>query len=172
MSKPSDADNATAWLAEVLYADLQRLARRERRQANGGGTLGTTALVHEAYLKLARSGVFESEAHFLNTAALAMRQVLVSHARARLRDKRNAGQPLLDIDAVDLLAESDERVVALDEALTALEQESPRLARIVECRYFAGYSEEEAARALGISVRTAQRDWVTAKALLYEALGE
>lgn len=173
MSKPPEADNATAWLVEVLYADLQRLARRERRQMNARGeTLGTTALVHEAYLKLARSGVFESEAHFLNTAALAMRQVLVGYARSRLRDKRNAGQPLLDVDAVDILAESDERVIALDEALSALEKESPRLARIVECRYFAGYSEEEAALALGISVRTAQRDWVTAKALLYEALGE
>lgn len=173
MPKPSDADNATAWLVEVLYADLQRLARRERRHADArGGTLGTTALVHEAYLKLARSDVFESEAHFLNTAALAMRQVLVGYARSRLRDKRNAGQALLDVDAVDILAEGDERVVALDEALSALEKESPRLARIVECRYFAGYSEAEAARALGISVRTAQRDWIAAKALLYEALGE
>lgn len=173
MDGPPAADNPTALLVEVFYADLQRLARRERRRVDGRSeTLSTTALVHEAYLKLARRDVFESEAHFLNTAALAMRQVLVGHARARLRDKRNAGQPLLDADAVELLAESDERVVALDEALTALEKESPRLARIVECRYFAGYSEQETALALGISVRTAQRDWVAAKALLYEALGQ
>lgn len=172
MATPPDADNATAWLVEVLYADLQRLARRERRRADGRvETLSTTALVHEAYLKLARRDAFESEAHFLNTAALAMRQVLVGYARSRLRDKRNAGQPLVDVDAVDILAESDERIVALDEALQRLEKEAPRLARIVECRYFAGYSEAEAALALGISARTAQRDWVTAKALLYEALG-
>ncbi|HEU4663802.1 MAG TPA: ECF-type sigma factor [Dokdonella sp.] len=172
MPTPPDTDNATAWLVEVLYADLQRLARRERRRADGRAeTLSTTALVHEAYIKLARRDAFESEAHFLNTAALAMRQVLVGYARSRLRDKRNAGQPLVDVDAVDILAESDERIIALDEALQRLEQEAPRLARIVECRYFAGYSEAEAALALGISPRTAQRDWSTAKALLYEALG-
>jgi len=175
MSDPSplSSDQATELLVQVLYADLQRLARRERRRAGGGPaeTLSTTALVHEAYLKLARQNVFESEAHFLNTAALAMRQVLVSHARARLRSKRNPGKPLLDVDAVEVLAESDERIVALDDALLALEQSSPRLARIVECRYFAGYSETETALALGVSERTVQRDWAIAKALLYEAVG-
>jgi RNA polymerase sigma factor (TIGR02999 family) len=166
------SDQATELLVQVLYADLQRLARRERRRAGGGPaeTLSTTALVHEAYLKLAKQNLFENEAHFLNTAALAMRQVLVSHARTRLRVKRNPGQPLLDVEAVDVLTESDERLVALDEALLALEQSSPRLARIVECRYFAGYSETETALALGLSERTVQRDWVMAKALLYEAL--
>jgi len=175
MSDPSSRSNdqATELLVQVLYADLQRLARRERRRAGGGPaeTLSTTALVHEAYLKLARQNVFESEAHFLNTAALAMRQVLVSHARNRLRAKRNPGRPLLDIDVVDILAESDERIVALDDALLALEQSAPRLARVVECRYFAGYSETETALALGVSERTVQRDWAMAKALLYEAVG-
>lgn len=171
-SAPPAADHATQLLAEVLYADLQRLARRERRRGGGAPeTLGTTALVHEAYLKLARQDLFGSRAHFLNTAALAMRQVLVSHARARLRGKRNAGQEPLDIDAVDILAESDERILALNDALDELERKTPRLARVVECRYFAGYSETETALALGISERTVQREWAMAKALLYETLG-
>ncbi|MEP7043188.1 MAG: ECF-type sigma factor [Dokdonella sp.] len=161
-------------LVQVLYEDLQRLARRERRRTHGRAaeTLSTTALVHEAYLKLAKREAFQSHAHFLNTAALAMRQVLVTHARRRQRSKRNEGQPLLDIDAVDILVESDERILALDEALMGLEMTAPRLARIVECRYFAGYSEAETALALGLSERTVQRDWVMAKALLYEAIGQ
>jgi len=159
-------------LARMFYADLKRLARRERGRAfPRAATLETTALVHEAYLKLSRHGVFEGQAHFLNTAALAMRQVLVSHARARLRHKRDPGRALLDIDTVEVLAESDERIVALDEALAELERQQPRLARLVECRYFAGYSDAETALALGVSERTVQRDWAIAKALLYEALG-
>ncbi|MBO9662572.1 ECF-type sigma factor [Dokdonella sp.] len=166
------SDQAVELLVKLFYADLQRIARRERgRSTSPSETLGTTALVHEAYLKLARQGVFEDRAHFLNTAALAMRQVLVSHARSRLRDKRGGGQAPLDIDEVDVLAESDERIAALDDALNALEQISPRLARVVECRYFAGYSEKETALALGVAERTVQRDWMMAKALLYESLG-
>lgn len=165
-------DKAVELLVEVFYGDLRRLARRERGRAAGSSeTLGTTALVHEAYIRLARQGVFGDRAHFLNTAALAMRQVLVSHARARLRDKRGGGQPAIDIDLVDVLAESDERIAALDDALNALERSAPRLARVVECRYFAGYSERETALALGVAERTVQRDWNMAKALLYEALG-
>jgi len=165
-------DKAVELLVELFYGDLRRLARRERgRAVASSGTLGTTALVHEAYIRLARQGVFEDHAHFLNTAALAMRQVLVSHARARLRDKRGGGQVAIDIDLVDVLAESDERIAALGDALDALERSAPRLARVVECRYFAGYSERETALALGIAERTVQRDWNMAKALLYEALG-
>lgn len=159
-------------LAQMFYADLKRLARRERGRAGyPAPTLETTALVHEAYLKLARQDRFQGQAHFLNTAAMAMRQVLVGHARARLRHKRNPGAAPLDIDRVEVLAESDERIVALDRALAELERAQPRLARIVECRYFAGYSEQETARALALSERTVQRDWAVAKALLYEALG-
>lgn len=172
-SDPLSGDRVTQLLGEVLYADLQRLARRERRRGGRAApeTLRTTALVHEAYLKLARHNVFESRAHFLNTAALAMRQVLVSHARTRLRGKRNPGQAPLDIEAVDILVESDERILALHEALIDLEQKAPQLARVVECRYFAGHSDAETALALGISERTVQREWATAKALLYEKLG-
>ncbi|MFC4820402.1 ECF-type sigma factor [Dokdonella ginsengisoli] len=169
---PPSNDQAVELLVKLFYADLQRIARRERgRLASPAATLGTTALVHEAYLKLARQGAFKDHAHFLNTAALAMRQALVSYARARLREKRGGGQAAVDIETVDILAASDERLIALDEALNTLEQTSPRLARVVECRYFAGYSEKETALALGIAERTVQRDWTMAKALLYEALG-
>lgn len=166
------SDQATELLVQVLYADLQRVAHRERRRKNGAAeTLDTTALVHEAYLKLAQRDVFKSRAHFLNTAALAMRQVLATHARARLRSKRGCGDANFDIESVDALVESDERIVALDEALTTLEHSAPRLARVVECRYFAGYTDAETALALGVTERTVERDWVMAKALLYEALG-
>lgn len=164
-------DQATELLVQVLYADLQRVAHRERRRKHGAETLGTTALVHEAYLKLAQRNVFKSRAHFLNTAALAMRQVLATHARARLRSKRGGGEINLDIDSVEVLVEADERIIALDEALTRLEERAPRLARVVECRYFAGYTDAETALALGVTERTVERDWVMAKALLYEALG-
>ncbi|HEY0178820.1 MAG TPA: ECF-type sigma factor [Dokdonella sp.] len=174
MSEPTrlSNDHAAELLVQVLYADLQRLARRERRRTGSpGATLNTTALVHEAYLKLAKHGGFESRAHFLNTAALAMRQALVTYARMRQRRKRGDGETPLDIDEVDVLSESDERILALDEALGTLERTSPRVARVVECRYFAGYSVQETALALGVTERTVQRDWALAKALLYEALG-
>jgi RNA polymerase sigma factor (TIGR02999 family) len=168
---PSPDAAAATMLAEVLYADLMRIARRERRRGvSTPATLGTTALVHEAYLKLSRKPAFESEAHFLNTAAVAMRQVLVTYARGRLRHKRGEGVAHEDIDSIDILAESDEQIVALDEALVALASDTPRLASIVECRYFAGYSEAETAAVLGISERTVQRDWTLAKAVLYDLL--
>lgn len=172
MPAPNPHDQAVDLLVEVFYADLQRIAHRERwRFGSPAETLGTTALVHEAYLKLARQNMFEDRAHFLNTAALAMRQALVSHARTRMRLKRGEGTVPLDVGAVEVLVEGDERILALDDALNVLEQTSPRLARVVECRYFAGYSEKETALALGVGERTVQRDWMMAKALLYEALG-
>lgn len=161
-------------LADVFYAELQRVAHRERHRSGlpVSETLRTTALVHEAYLKLARSGGFRDRGHFLATAALAMRQVLVSHARRRMADKRGGGiAPASLDDSEPAPAETDERILELDEALQRLEREYPRLARVVECRYFAGLSEMETAEALGVTDRTVQRDWAKAKALLYETLG-
>lgn len=158
-------------LAEVFYDDLRRLARRQRARNNAYDTLRTTALVNEAYLKLFASGAFQSREHFLNTAAAAMRQVLVDHARARHSAKRGGGQPSLPLEEADgVLAETDERILGLDEALERLEATQPRLVRVVELRYFAGLSEAEAAAALGVTERTVQRDWAKTKALLYEAL--
>lgn len=166
------ADPATRLLMEAFHSELRGLAHRERRRLGGSETLRTTALVNEAYLKLFQGGQWRDRAHFLNVAALAMRQVLVSYARERLATKRGAGIESLPLDAADhVLIESEERIVALDEALTRLAAREPRLARVVECRYFAGYTEAETAAALEITDRTVQRDWAKAKALLYEELG-
>lgn len=170
---PRVDDEDAALLVEALHADLQRMAHSLRRRSNAASeTLRTTALVNEAYLRLARQGRFRGRGHFLATAALAMRQVLVGHARQRMADKRGGGQAALSIDLIhELLGASDSRVVELDDALRELEREHPRLARVVECRYFAGYTDAETAEALAVTDRTVQRDWLKAKALLYEALG-
>jgi RNA polymerase sigma factor (TIGR02999 family) len=169
---PTTGDPTTHLLVEALHSDLRRLAHRERRRLGGSETLRTTALVNEAYLKLFRGGAWRDRAHFLNVAALAMRQVLVSYARERLAAKRGNGTSMLPLEDADgILAESDERIVALDEALSQLAEREPRLARVVECCYFAGYSLPETAAALEINERTVRRDWARAKALLYESLG-
>jgi len=166
------SDPTTQLLVDAFYEELRKLARRERRRVGGSETLRTTALVHEAYLKLFQGGRWRDQAHFLNTAAMAMRQALVQHARARFAAKRGSGAAHVPLeDADNVLAESEELIVALDEALERLEHVNPRLARVVECRYFAGYTEAETASAMGVTERTVQRDWVKAKALLYEALG-
>jgi RNA polymerase sigma factor (TIGR02999 family) len=168
----SASDPTIDALVEAFYADLHRLAHRERWRVGASETLRTTALVHEAYLKLYQGGHWASRAHFLSTAAMAMRQALVQHARARCATKRGGGivpRPLED--AASVLAEPEEKVVALDEAMNRLEKINPRLARVVECRYFAGYTEAETATALNVTERTVQRDWARAKALLYESLG-
>jgi RNA polymerase sigma factor (TIGR02999 family) len=169
-------DNLQA-LVETLHSELRRLAHRERYRLGGSDTLQTTALVNEAYLKLFRKGHWQDRAHFLNAAAMAMRQVLVSHAREGLAQKRGAGAVRVSLDETEnvetksLLAESDERIVAIEDALVHLEAREPRLARVVECRYFAGYIEQETATALGINERTVRRNWATAKDLFYRALG-
>jgi RNA polymerase sigma factor (TIGR02999 family) len=169
-AQPADPD--TRLLVEAFYEELHRLARRERRRAGASETLNTTALVNEAYLKLFKGGRWKDRAHFLNTAAMAMRQALVQHARARSAAKRGGGVAALPLDDADgVLAQPEDRVMALDDALARLEALNPRLARVVECRYFAGYTEAEAATAMGVTERTVQRDWAKAKAFLYEELG-
>lgn len=160
-------------LMPVLLEDLRRRARHERRRVRAGETLCTTALVHEAYLKLRRRDGWQGELHFLRAAALAMRQALVDHARQKLSAKHGGGA----VDSLeDVAAEpfwtSDERLVALDDALQRLSQLNPRLTRLIECRFFAGYSEADTARVLGITDRTVRRDWIKARAWLYRELGE
>jgi RNA polymerase sigma factor (TIGR02999 family) len=158
-------------LLPLFYADLKRLARRERDRAGGGATLQTTALVHEAYLKLRGSHGWNDDAHFLRAAALAMRHALVNHAEARLARKRGGGAAHLPLDEdLDAASTRDETLLALDEALCRLVERSPRLARVVECRFFAGYDERETARALALSERTVRRDWTLARAWLHREL--
>lgn len=158
-------------LLPLFYADLKRLARRERARVGASGTLHTTALVHEAYLKLRETRSWNDEGHFFRAAALAMRHALVNHAEARKAAKRGGGTPNLPLDeALDIGVASDDVLLALDEALHRLARQSARLARVVECRFFAGFDERETARALGLSERTVRRDWTLARAWLYREL--
>jgi RNA polymerase sigma factor (TIGR02999 family) len=156
-------------LVPLVYEELRRLARSHLRRLPGGHTLNTTGLVHEAYLKLARSPGLQlnDRGHLMAVTACAMRQVLVSRARARLRDKRGGGEAALELDEARLGDAPDaERLLDLDRALGRLRERDSALASIFECRYFGGLSEQETADALGLSLRSAQRGWMRARAWL------
>jgi len=158
-------------LLPVFYDELRRIGRRERRRVGAGATLQTTALVNEAYLKLRTMKNLADDRHFLCAAALAMRHALVNHAKAQVAQKRGSGVAHLSLtQAGELGIDTDEGLIALNDALDELARQSPRPAQVVECRYFAGYSEPETARVLGISERTVRREWALAKAWLYREL--
>lgn len=159
-------------LVPVVYDELRRLARRQLA-GHQRGLLDTTTLVHEVYLKLARQGQIppDSRSHFLGIAARAMRQIVVDFARRRGAQKRGGEQPDLSLDAQTIAVEAEaEKVLALNDALGRLAEIDPRLIRVVECRFFAGLSEEETAAALDVSTRTVQRDWMRARAWLQTQL--
>jgi RNA polymerase sigma factor (TIGR02999 family) len=167
-----DSD-ALAQLVPKVYAELHRLAHHQLRAERSGRTLQTTALVHEAYLRLVdtRRVRWESRAHFLAVAAQAMRRVLVDAARARLARKRGGGEsPVLLDDALLAAPERSASLVALDDALTTLASVDPRKSQVVELRYFAGLSVAETSAVLGVSPETVQRDWRVAKAWLLREL--
>jgi RNA polymerase sigma factor (TIGR02999 family) len=170
-----DGDRAAfGRLVELVYPELRRLARRQlARGRPDGPVLDTTGLVHEAYLKLVdQDRVRPSDrGHFLAIAARAMRQVIVDHARARRSLKRGAGQPHESLEDRDVAMTTQiEHVLAVNLALDRLAGEDPRLLQVVECRFFAGYSEAETATALAVSTRTVERDWLRAKAWLRETM--
>jgi RNA polymerase sigma factor (TIGR02999 family) len=154
-------------LVPLVYDELRRVARRQKRRT-GARTLDTTALVHEAYLKLAGAGHLglADRGHLMAVAATAMRQVLIGRARARLRVKRGGGQAALELDEARTAAAPEEWLLDVDRALQALHGRDERLARVFECRFFAGFTEEETAQALALSLRTVQRDWMRARAWL------
>jgi len=157
---------------EAAYDELKRLARGQLRRLRPGQTLTTTALVHEAFVKLAQGDVeAQDRVHFLSLAARAMRQILVDYARQRGAKKRGGDRrpSSLDPDAIAVAALTGE-LLDIDEALTRLESLDERLARIVECRFFGGMTEEEVAEALGVTARTVRRDWQKARAFLYREL--
>lgn len=159
-------------LFALAYDELRAVARRARRRG-AGDTMDTTALLHEAYVRLGggRPLPATDRAHFLAIAARAMRQVLVDAARRRAAEKRGGGAALLTFDDQGVehaLHPAD--YLALEEALTELEAVDPRRARVVECRYLAGMSVEETAEALGVSPPTVKRDWRVARAWLADAL--
>ena len=158
----------------LVYEELRRLAHRQLRRESDGHTLSTTALVHEAYLRLIgqNRGDWRDRGHFLAIAATAMRRILVDHSRRLRADKRGATRSPLPIDSIANLAveERAEFVVSLDDALARLAALDDRQARVVECRFFAGLTEEETAAALGIGLRTAKRDWAKARSWLFQEL--
>jgi RNA polymerase sigma factor (TIGR02999 family) len=159
-------------LIPQVYQQLKAIARRERVRLSGGETLATTALIHETWLRLAEANGFESRAHFLRTAAIAMRQILIDRVRAQLAAKRGAGAEKVALEEIpDFVVEDEGTVLAVHDALERLAAVNPRLVRIVECRFFAGYSESETGEALGISERTVQRDWAMARAWLRKEMG-
>ena len=161
--------------ASVLYGELRRLAHHYMRAEGPGHILQTTALVNEAYLRLAglHSINWRDREHFMAMAATAMRRVLVDEARARARDKRGGAVVLTSIDTHDPpAAASGVDLEALDGALAGLERVDPQQAKIVELRFFAGLTIDETARALGISHATVGREWVSARAWLYHHLHE
>lgn len=162
-------------LVVTFNQDLRRVARRERYRLGAGQTLCTTAVINETWLKLRHATGWSDSQHFLRMAAMAMRQVLVNDARARSAQKRkpgSAGHALHDLPESDepSTVGDDTDLVALDDALMRLEQLSARQAQVVECRYFAGFSEAETAQALGVTERTVRRDWIKARAWLYQQL--
>lgn len=160
-----------AELLPAFYDQLKHIAQRARSRLGGNQTLQTTALVHEAYLRLRNSAQFADENHFLRAAALAMRHALINYATARVAEKRGGGQLHLTLSSAEAISvDSDESLLALNEALERLAAEIPRLADVIECRFFGGYGEEDTARALGLSLRTVQRDWLKARAWLYREL--
>jgi len=158
----------------LTYQELRAIAHRRLAAAGGGATLSTTGLVHEAYLKLADQSRAEwrDQSHFFALASLVMRHILVDRARERSAQRRGGGgrQITLD-DEVIGLEDQSEALLQLNEALEALATVDPRLVQVVECRFFGGLTESEIAEALGVTIRTVQRDWVKARVLLRHALG-
>jgi RNA polymerase sigma factor (TIGR02999 family) len=165
-------------LVPLVYEELRALAHGQRQRWQGDHTLDTTALIHEAYLKLVdQSRVsWESRAHFLATAAKAMRHILINYARDRRAQKRGGDQPKLSLEELSEGMEgtavlSDDRaelLIALDAALTKLEHVNERQSRIVECRFFGGLTIEETAAALGISTASVSRGWALAQVRLFQ----
>ena len=160
-------------LFDSLYQELRALARRQIRRRGYGGTLDTGALIHEAYLKLAESPRTQvrDRGHFLALAARVMRQVMVDYTRRQHAAKRGGGLITMLPDGVaDPSGRGVEDLLALDEALARLEKLEPRLAKLVELRFFGGLSAEESAQALDVSVATLNRDWLKARAFLHSEI--
>lgn len=160
-------------LMPLVYDDLRRIAHRQLGGRRMDQILDTTSLVHESYLKMVdQTRVnWQDRNHFLAISARAMRQVIISYARKRNAAKRGGGEKAITLDEGRIAIDDQaEWLLALDQALERMGAKNERLARIVECRFFAGLSEEETAAALDVSVRTVQRDWMRAKAWLQEEL--
>ncbi|QNA83694.1 sigma-70 family RNA polymerase sigma factor [Sphingomonas sp. So64.6b] len=162
-------------LVGALYQDLRKAAHRELRRAGSPQTWQTTAIINETWLKLHTRDDWESREHFIRTASTAMRHVMIDAARARLALRRGGGVPSLPIEAADDVAAGDlddDTLIRLGETLGELAELDPDLARLVDCRYFAGLTEAETARVLDISDRTVRRRWVQARAWIHRSMLE
>lgn len=160
-------------LLPAAYDELRALAKAQLRHERPNHTLQPTALVHEAYLRLAGSSAppWHDRQHFFRAAAEAMRRILIEHARKRGRVKRGGNPIQVDITAADLASDHDpDRLLALDDAFGRLKEQDPDAADVVRLRFYAGLSVEETAAATGRSERTVKREWAFARAWLYEAL--
>lgn len=171
-------EDALDQLFPRVYGELRRIAHRHLARERTGHTLSTTALVHEAYLKLVDQtrAQWADRAHFLAVAARVMRRILVDYARRHGAQKRGGSTPTRTLDnealgnAALVADERAEMLLALDDALTRLAALDERLSKVVECRFFGGLTEEETASALSVTARTVRRDWVKAKGWLHQAL--
>lgn len=174
LSAAQAGDRAAAdQVVAQLYGDLRRLARRHMRSAGHMTLLDTTALVHEAWLRLAGGGqAFPDRRHFLAYAARAMRTVVIDLVRSRLAERRGGGQQMLTLNTVivEQTPQGDDHILRVHEALDELARLEPRPAQVVEMRYFGGLLEPEIAQALGVTERTVQRDWQKARLFLAMAL--
>jgi RNA polymerase sigma factor (TIGR02999 family) len=157
----------------LIYDELQRIARGQLKRERADHTLSTTALVHEAYIRLVDVTRMDwrDRVHFLSMAARAMRRILIDHARRRRAERRGGGaQPVTLDEAMAIVDVKPEALVSLDDALKRLAALNPRLVRVVECRYFGGMTEDETAQALEVTSRTVRRDWIKARGWLRQAL--
>lgn len=161
-------------LFALVYADLKRVARRQLVGQRPGETISATVLVHEAFLRLAKPGALEQNdrQHFFAVASRAMRQILVDHARRKSAEKRGGGRLAVELDEGRLVADDarTEELLAVDAALERLAALDPRLAQVVEWRFFGGLTLEEIGAALGLTERTIKRDWRKARAFLFREL--
>lgn len=168
-----DRDGGVDALVEALYPQLRSIARGQLRRLRPGQTLDTTALVHEAYVKLVGSSDYTDRSHFLAASARAMRHILVNVARSKLTDKRGGGLATVSLNECEAVVEHAHysEVVSVGQALERLRLIEERLCRVVECRFYAGMTEDETAIALNVSDRTVRRDWLRARAWLKSELG-
>ena len=170
----SAAGPPNAELVERVYRQLRAIAAKQMEGEQAGHSLQATALVHEAFLRLAQGDVtWSSPGAFYHVAAEAMRRVLIEHARRRQADKRGGGRRAVDLDGVlDLAAAADpDQIVSFDAAVSRLEREMPFAGEVVRLRFFAGLSVEQTAAALGVSERTVNREWRYGRAWLRRAMG-
>ncbi len=167
-------DHAAKELLPLVYDELRRLAAQKIAREKPGQTLQATALVHEAYVRLVdgeRAGRWDSRGHFFAAAAEAMRRILIDNARRKKAEKHGGGRQRLNLDEAQSVGESPpDELLALDEALSRLESVDPVAARLVNLRYFAGLTMPEAASALGLSLRNAERNWTYARTWLRRAM--